>query len=270
MPDSLRLAIGTLTVWHAGAPTRVDRGVARHAMLLAPLVGLLLVAVPAVVVLDAVRWLAPAEGRATVVDLLGVVLALVTTTWLTRALHLDGLADTADGLGVKGEDDTAAARRLAVMRAPDVGAFGVAAIVLDLLVQVVALTACVVAGYGTVSLLAAVTVGRLAATWACTTGVSSARPDGLGAAVAGSVPRRAAAALTLGVLVLAAALGSLDDDRSVRVSVTLVVAALVALGLSTLVLRRCVRRFGGVTGDVLGAVVEVATSVVLVVVALAV
>ncbi len=268
MGDALRLAVGTLTVWRVGPPAQVDRDVARRSMLLAPLVGLLLVGVPAAVVLDVVRYLAPAEGRQATVDLLAAALAIGTTAWLTRALHLDGLADVADSLGVKGDDDAVVGRRLQVMRAPDVGAFGVVAIVLDLLLQVAALTACVVSGFGTVGLLTAVTTSRLAATWACTR-TPSARPDGLGAAVARTVPTAAASAATVAVLLLAGLLGALDDDRALRVSLTLVVAVLLGLAAAFGVLRRCERRFGGITGDVLGAVVEVSTTTVLLVVALA-
>jgi adenosylcobinamide-GDP ribazoletransferase len=287
MPDSLRLAVGTLTAIRVPAPRRVTPTVAGRAMLLAPLVGVLL-GLAAAAVLDGIRFTASLHRPSTVVDLLGAVLALATLAWLTRGLHLDGLADTADGLGVKvgsggpdgsggpgaaGGGDAALERtrerRLAVMREPDVGAFGVVTIVLVLLVQAVALTACVLAGFGTDSLVVAVTVGRLAATWACTTSVPSARPEGLGATVAGSVPRAAALAVTVAVLLGVVLLGRLDDDASRSAEATLVTASLVGLLAGMALLRRCVTRFGGVTGDVLGAVVEVTTTTVLVVVAVA-
>ena len=124
MPDSLRLALGTLTAIPVPPPRRVDRSVARGAMLLAPLVGLVL-GVVAATVLTLIRVVAPDDRSIEAVDLLGAVLALVVLALLTRGLHLDGLADTADGLGVKATGDGAAEQRLAVMRAPDVGAFGV-------------------------------------------------------------------------------------------------------------------------------------------------
>lgn len=268
MPDSLRLALGTLTAIPVPAPRTVDRRTAGRAMLLAPFVGTLLgVLVGAVVA--GVRVFTTEHRPTTAVDLLATALGLVVLALLTRGLHLDGLADTFDAFGVKGDDDEPTrARRLAVMREPGVGSFGVLAMVLTLLVQVAALTENAVSGYGTISLLAATTTGRLAATWACTPRTPSARPDGLGALVAGSVGRGAALLVTLVVVVGAAVLGQIDDDRALEVSLTLVGAVLVGLLVAGVLRRHAVQRLGGVTGDVLGAIVEVTTATVLVVVAL--
>jgi adenosylcobinamide-GDP ribazoletransferase len=267
MPDALRLALGTLTAVRVPAPRRVDRTVAGRAMLLAPLVGAAL-GLCAAIVLDVTRFAAGGRTPSSTVDLLGALLALATLAWLTRGLHLDGLADTADGLGVKGEGGGVRERRLEVMRQPDIGAFGVVTLVLVLAVQAVALTACVLAGFGTASVIVAVTVGRLAATWACTSWFPSARPEGLGATVAGSVPRVGAALVTVAVLVGAVLLGRLADDATRWADASLVAGALGGLVSAALLARRCVARFGGVTGDVLGAVVEIATTGTLVVVAL--
>jgi adenosylcobinamide-GDP ribazoletransferase len=269
MPDSWRLAFGTLSAIRVPAPRRVDAAVARGAMLLAPVVGIAL-GLLAALVLTGVRVLSP-DGRAPVaVDLLASALTVTSMAVLTRGLHLDGLADTADGLGVKGTDDDAPARRRAVMRAPDIGAFGVVALVLVVLLQVTALTLCSLAGYGAVSIITAVVVGRLAATWCCTPLVSAARSDGLGAVMARRVPVVAAVLLTVAVLAGAAGLGLLDDDGSPRSALVLVTASLAGLLAGGATLRRCTTRFGGVTGDVMGAVVEVSTTVVLVVAAIAI
>ena len=168
MPDSLRLALGTLTALTVPAPRSVDRRTAGRAMLLAPFVGTFLGVVAALVVAG-VRIFTTEHRPTTAVDLLAAVLGIVVLALLTRGLHLDGLADTFDGFGVKGDDGEAArARRLEVMREPGVGSFGVLAMVLTLLVQVAALTECAVSGYGTVSMVLAATTGRLAATWCCT------------------------------------------------------------------------------------------------------
>ena len=269
MPDALRLAIGTLTVVRVPAPRRVTPRVAGAAMVLAPAVGVLL-GVVAAAVLAVVDLVGAHRGGSPLVDLLGAVLAIGALALLTRGLHLDGLADTADGLGVKGTDDGTRERRLAVMRAPDVGAFGVTAVVLVLAVQVVALATCASAGAGTAMAVTAVAAGRLAITWCCTPGVPSARPEGLGAAVAGTVPRCAAVLTTVVALLGVALLAwTTAGARPVAVTGSFVIAAVVGLGAGAVVLRRCVSRFGGLTGDVVGAVVEVTTAVVLVVAALA-
>ncbi len=267
MPDSVRLALGTLTAIRVPAPRSVDRRTAGRAMLLAPFVGTLL-GVLAGAVVAAVRVFTTEHRPTTAVDLLAAALGVVVLVVLTRGLHLDGLADTFDAFGVKGDDDATRERRLAVMREPGIGAFGATALVLTLLVQVAALTENAVSGYGTISLLAATTTGRLAATWSCTPRTPSARPDGLGALVASTVGRGAALAVTLVVVVGAAVLGQVDDDRAVEVSLTLVGAVVIGLLVAAVLRRHAVRRLGGITGDVLGAIVEITTATVLVVVAL--
>lgn len=267
MPDSVRLALGTLTAIRVPAPRSVDRRTAGRAMLLAPFVGTFL-GVLAGAVVAAVRVFTTEHRPTTAVDLLAAALGVVVLVVLTRGLHLDGLADTFDAFGVKGDDDATRERRLAVMREPGIGAFGATALVLTLLVQVAALTENAVSGYGTISLLAATTTGRLAATWSCTPRTPSARPDGLGALVAGTVGRGAALAVTLVVVVGAAVLGQVDDDRALEVSLTLVGAVVIGLLVAAVLRRHAVRRLGGITGDVLGAIVEITTATVLVVVAL--
>lgn len=267
MPDSLRLALGTFTILRVPPPRSVDRRTARGAMLLAPLVGAVLGVVAAGVIL--VVRLSPLGGRATVViALTASALAVVTLAVLTRGLHLDGLADTADGLGVKGTGPDAVERRLEVMRAPDVGAFGAITLVLTLLVQVLALASVDLVGRGTVGLVLACVVSRVAMVWACTRRWPAARPDGLGAAVAGTVPTAAAAVLAFATFALAAVLGYVDDDGGRRLISAMVVATVVGLVVGHLVLRRAVRRFGGITGDVLGATCELSFTAVLLTVAL--
>lgn len=67
---------------------------------------------------------------------LGPLGALLVWIWMTGALHLDGLADTADGLGAAHGDPT---RFLEVTRDPRVGSFGVIALVAVLLSKLVLL-----------------------------------------------------------------------------------------------------------------------------------
>ena len=186
LPDAARLCLGTLTVVPVPPPRRVDGDVARAAMLLAPLAGLLVGGVAA-----AVGWAALLLADATVPDpargyapLVAAVLTVGSLAWLTRAMHLDGLADTADGLGSGRSGDDA----LAVVRRSDIGPFGVVAIVLVLLLQVAAVATLLAAASGPVAVVVGVVAGRTTLAWTCRRGVPAARPDGLGAAVAGSVP----------------------------------------------------------------------------------
>ncbi|MEU1158749.1 adenosylcobinamide-GDP ribazoletransferase, partial [Streptomyces sp. NPDC005918] len=92
-----------------------------------------------------------------------------------------------------------------------------------------------------------------------------ARPEGLGAAVAGVVPRGRALGVAAAVVVAAAAAGApLGAADAVRSGASVVLA----LSAAELLLRHCVRRFGGVTGDVFGGLAETAATCALVVLAL--
>jgi len=232
--DGLRLALTTLTVLPLRAG-RVDRRTAAVAMSVAPVVGALLGLVLAALDAGLTRVAPP---------LLAGGITIAVGVLLTRGLHLDGLADTMDALGSYQRGDTA----LEIMKKPDIGPFGVAAIVLVLLIQAAAITpwAAVVAW----------TTGRLAVPVACRRGVPAARADGLGALVAGTVPVPVAAGLAIAV---AAGATAAVPGRPWQGPAAVAAALLVVL----LLVRHAVRRFGGVTGDVLGAVVEIATTVTL-------
>lgn len=252
MPEGLRLALTTLTVLPVRGPAAYDRATAGVAMRLAPLVGLLLAGVLAAVVTGVDQL---TQGP----PLLACALAVALHAALTRGLHLDGLADLADGLGSYAGPE----RAREIMKQPDVGALGLAAVVCVLGVQVAALLACVSAGRGATALVVALVTARVAVTAACTVGVPAAAPGGLGALVAGTVPAGWAPALA----VLTAAAGT---GLAVVQDVPLWLPALaVAAGWgSARALRgHAVRRVGGITGDVLGALVETTTAVVLVVLA---
>jgi adenosylcobinamide-GDP ribazoletransferase len=245
----VRLAVTTFTVLPLPAG-RVDRATAGVAMSLAPMVGALLG--------GALGGTGAALRLLGAPTLLAAAVAVTLGALLTRALHLDGLADTADGLGSYRDAESA----LAIMRKPDVGAFGVTAIASALLIQACALAA-VLARPAPVAVLGATTAlaaGRLAATFACHR-IPPARESGLGALVAGVVGAPALAAATCAVALLAvfAAPGRLWQGP---------VAVAAALLVAWLLTRHAVRRLGGITGDVLGAGVEAATTVALIVLAL--
>jgi adenosylcobinamide-GDP ribazoletransferase len=247
--DAFRLAFGTLTVIPVRAPRGVDSTTARNAMLLAPVVGLVL-GVGSELVAVTARWAIPGHSDRPLV----AVLAIVILAALTRAIHLDGLADTADafGSGRRAQD------ALAVMRRSDIGPFGVVTLVLVLLLQVAALYTALLVGRGTLALVGGAVVSRLAITWSCRRGVRSARDEGLGAAVANSVPLIAVLVATVVTACVLVAGVWWDDDTPWRFVVNALLALAAALAASQWLVRKSVQRFGGVTGDVIGAACEVA------------
>lgn len=233
MLAGLRLAFSWLTVLPVHA-RHVDRDVARWAITFAPVVGLVLggAAAGLLVLFDA--------------GLLGGVLVVAFLALATRGMHLDGLADTADGLGsYQGPE-----RALAIMRDGPVGPFGVVALVLVLGAQAAAM-------HDWVAVVLAVATGRVAFTICCHRVVPAARPEGLGALVAASQP-------TVVPVVWVVALAGASVVQGWRGPVAIVVAT----GLVVLLVHHTRKRFSGITGDVLGAASELATTVVLVTLAL--
>lgn len=250
LPHGLRFAFGTLTVLPVTV-TRWDREAARGGMLCAPVAGLVVGAGAALV---GVTLLAMGAG-----PLLAAVATAAVPAALTRGLHLDGLADTADGLGSGKPAEDA----LRIMKQSDIGPFGVITLLFVLLAQVAALFQAYEASWarGVLAAVVSATAARLALTLAARTGVPPARPEGLGAAVAGTVPVRGALLVTLAVTV--AAVSSRRASRHVRPR-TRPLAVLAACASAELLLRHCTRRFGGITGDVFGGLAETAATTALV------
>jgi adenosylcobinamide-GDP ribazoletransferase len=139
------------------------------------------------------------------------------------------------------------------MRDGGVGPFGTVSLVLVLGAQAAAFGA--LAGHRWWAVVLAVAAGRVAFAACCVRGIPAARPDGLGALVAGTQHLAVPVAWLLGLLVA----GVFVDRGHVWLGpVAVVVAALVTAGF----LAHVRRRLGGVTGDVLGATCEVATTIV--------
>jgi adenosylcobinamide-GDP ribazoletransferase len=139
-------------------------------------------------------------------------------------------------------------------------------LIMTLLLQVAALSQAESAGHGRgpAALIAAAVTSRLALTWACRRGVPAARPDGLGALVAGAVRPAVPAAVTAVTLAAAAAAVALSAAAGGSLGWTLPAAVAAGLGAALAVQRHAVRRLGGITGDVLGALAEIAATVTLV------
>lgn len=246
MPDALRLAIGTLTRLPVPAPRQVDRRTAGQGMSLAPLVALVLAAIcglPLLITRDR-----PA------IALLIAIVSFALLAWATRALHLDGLADTADALG----SGKPAAAALEIARKSDIGPFGVITLIFTLLLQIAAVASLPDAHDAYFAFVIAIVTSRVALTWACTRMWPAARPDGLGAVVAATVPLLVAIAWTIITIALAWIFVGIAGG----VSVVLGILA----GIVLLVIAR--RRLGGMTGDVLGATIEMTATTALLVLAL--
>ena len=246
----VRLAVGLLSVVPAGRIDTPTRDTARWAMLLAPL------AIAPVATAVAVLIGLGASLRLPV--LLVGLLAVGVEALLTRALHLDGLADTVDGLGSGREREGA----LAIMRRGDIGPMGVVTLVAVLGLQAAAYAGLVTAEWGGLVAGATVCAARTALPLLTRESVPSARPEGLGALVAGAVPSPAALLVTtvafLGCLAVVAAGDGPTTAPWLGGSWLLGLCAL--WRLQTV----CTRRLGGITGDVLGAGVLILQSCLLV------
>ena len=250
-----RVALSLFTVIPAGAGGDLDEGAAARAVFWLPAIGACLgLAGGGAMVFVAAGEVAPER------QLLGAALAMMLLALLTGGLHLDGLADTADGLGSRRPAEQA----LEIMRRSDAGPFGVAALVLVLLVQVCAL-ASLPPGQAVAGLVLAAVTSRVAVVLA--TASPSARPSGFGALVAGRTSAAGRAA-TVAVL-LAVVAGAGAALGGVPAAARGVLAAVAGLAVAGLLRRAARRRLGGMTGDVFGAVIELSTAAVLLVLVLA-
>lgn len=260
-PPAWRVAISLFTTIPAGVNGVLDDDVAARSILWLPGVGLLLGGAGACVVAAVGALTATGPGR-----LLGAALAVAALAVLTGGLHLDGLADTADGLGSRRPAEVA----LDIMRRSDVGPMGVGALVLGLLIQVAAVAAVPRPPLAAAALVLAEVTGRVAVVVA--TSSPAARPGGFGALVAGRTTA-AERALTVGALICAVAAVSVTTGGLTAEGTALALRGLAAtfagLLAGWLVQRTARRRLGGMTGDVFGAILQVSSTAALVVAALA-
>jgi adenosylcobinamide-GDP ribazoletransferase len=176
--------------------------------------------------------------------LAAAAVAIAVELVLTGGMHVDALADTADAAGAPTRE-----RALEIMRDPRIGSFGTAAIAVDLLARAAAIAALVDGGV-IAALVVAGALGRAAAL-PLAAGLPYARASG------GVLTGRVGwvAAVGGGAIAVAFALALRGVDGLAAAAAALVTAALLAA-----IFRRWL---GGVTGDTLGAVTELAGLVAL-------
>ena len=182
--------------------------------------------------------------------LVAAALVVLVDLAVTGLLHVDGLADSADGLLPHASRE----RRLAIMAEPAVGAYGVATVAAVLLLRF----ACLASLDANVLLLAGIWSGARTVMAVAARAVPYARAEGgLATAFLGGDWR----AVGLAGLILAVSLGAFAGGRQPELAVALGMAA----GAGVVAVAR--RRLGGFTGDVLGAAGVIAETVALLVAA---
>jgi adenosylcobinamide-GDP ribazoletransferase len=177
---------------------------------------------------------------------LAAVLVLVADLALTGMLHMDGLTDAADGL----LPHASAERRLAIMRAADIGAFGAVTVAVVLLARAFALASMT----PSIALLAALWCTSRSLVASVPSVVPYARDSGIATALITRAPRWP-------VLVAAPALALAAADSGMAGAAAVLGALLAGAGMVGLGWRR----LGGFTGDVLGAAIVIGETVGLVI-----
>jgi adenosylcobinamide-GDP ribazoletransferase len=251
---AVRTALSWMTVLPVGtgadAEETPDRAVGGAVMSALPVVGIVVGAAAAALAFGVSFTDLPTA-------LIGV-LVVVLTAALTRGMHLDGLADTADGLGCYGPPE----RIAEVMRSGTVGPFGVATLVLTLGVQAAGSTG-LVGESRWYELAFAIALGRLGAVVGTRRSISPAHPNGFGALVAGT-QRLSIPVWGLLAAVATVPIGLRDNGFDAAAVVQALVVVLAVVVFAWVFTRHCARRMGGLNGDVLGATIELGVALALV------
>ena len=180
--------------------------------------------------------------------LLSALLALAVQAWMTGALHEDGLADTADGLGRRG----GAEEMLATLRDSRIGTYGALALIFSIGIRAAALSG-MRGDMEAVFAIAAACVLSRAALPAVMAIHPPARNDGLAHAAGRPDFDGVATAGALGVLLVLLAVGFEAG----------LIAAAAAAAAALLAARFAARKLGGITGDVIGAAEQAAQTAAL-------
>ncbi len=230
----IRVAVSFSTIIPAGPAKPADSGELSQAGWALPVAGLVVGFAGAIIYEIARKLGLPTDPAA--------VLALTTTIAITGAIHEDGLADSADGLGGGKDRDS----RLEIMRDSRIGTYGACALVVSLLVRWSALATIAEPASVASALLAAHAAARAQLPvfmWL----VPPARSDGLSAGAGQASAQGALIAAALGFLCLAFGLGA---GKAILGLILLSLVGLIWAWLAT-------RQVGGQTGDILGALEQV-------------
>ena len=237
--DALRLSFGTFTGIKVTAPKRVDVQVIRIALFLS--------FIPTLVV-SVAAWLAGYLAfRLTHAPLVSAVIVVGAEIALTSGFHIDGLMDAADGVAALAK--TGRDRALEIMRTGDSGpaAFVTGFLVLSLQV---ALLSIAFTRHSTVSWIICALLARFSVVSSCRKTTIPARPDGLGNPFIGAINYRWLTLSTATNLMIVGILGA------GRFSWLLLVAVLIAIVFGEFLKSRFEKQFGGLTGDMLGSILE--------------
>ena len=226
----LKIAIVFLTRLPVRIDGRIGIGDLARTVQFFPLVGILVGATG-----GAVYFLA---SLAELPTLPGSILALAAMAFISGALHEDGLADTADALGT-----TDRAKALEIMHDSRIGTFGALAVLFAVLARLSAFATFWEPTMFLAAVIAAASFSRAVLPVVMLV-QPSAREEGLAAETGRPAPERVLVGVVFGIAITFAALPPLTALAALCISG--MIAALVALLLG--------RRFGGCTGDTLGAV----------------
>jgi adenosylcobinamide-GDP ribazoletransferase len=239
-------ALQFLTVATVSKKHRVEEGDLAKSMVYFPAIGFLI----GVVLVYADKLFA----LIVLPEPIGNLLLVLISVLVTRALHIDGLADTFDGLMGGNTRET----RLAIMKDSRIGTAGVLGILFVLMLKYLCLNSLSV-GEKVAALLTAPTIAR----WSQTIMVfrtNYGREEGMGRAFVGHLRASGLTYASIAAIGLAAFVIAQEEARAVFL-ISSVILGVVALTLSAR--GYLVRRLGGVTGDAIGAVSELNEALVL-------
>jgi adenosylcobinamide-GDP ribazoletransferase len=172
-------------------------------------------------------------------------LILVVWIWLTGGLHLDGLADTADAwVGGFGDKE----RTLKIMKDPSCGPIGVLSLIILCLIKWSALYVLLEKQLYSALILFPI-LGRLAPLFLFLT-TQYVREKGLGSSIAEFIPKTGAVILFILCLVV-----------STYFAWAGILTAIIFIGTLIYLRYKFIQRIGGITGDTVGASIEICEAV---------